>query len=119
MTEKDENRTDAAWWCDGSGWAYVTTVVEGGRTINVYCSGQMRISNDETGATIRTASDLADHGFTEDMDLIRVDHERGPWRWVNNPWFELSEDDQEIGLVSHTIQDAIEQARDYAKGEAA
>ena len=119
MIEVDEFRKDAAWFCDGSGWSFVTTV-EGkpaGRFVEIHCSGRMGIYNSETGCTMRTAADLAAHGFTEDTELIAVDQKPGPWEWVNNVWFELSENGQSLGLIAHDLEDAIEDARAYLRGE--
>lgn len=119
MIEIDEFARDAAWFCDGSGWTFVTTV-EGkpaGRYVEIHCSGLMQIRNNDTGEVIRTAQDLRVFGWRDDSDLVAVDQEPGPWEWISNPWFELSENGQALGLVAHDLLDAIEDARAYLRGD--
>jgi hypothetical protein len=109
--EPNEFRKDAAWYCEGTGATLVAVVQGGGRTISVYCAGQMRILNNETGEYLRTASDLAAACFTEDAELNLIDEGYGPYEWVNNVWFELDENDRSLDVHAHELDGIIQEAR--------
>lgn len=105
----DDKRQDPAWYTDN----HATLVAEptmDQKTIKVYCVGEMRIVNKETGAVVRYSTDLEDAGFYTDEDLDRIGEDGDPWEWVNNSWFELFYDDKPTDLIAHSLGDALDLA---------
>jgi GMP synthase-like glutamine amidotransferase len=111
MTDYGEpNRQDPAWFTSSSP-TWVADVNHDGRTVNIYCVGQMRLAHLPSGSVLRNADDLAEFGITNDEELAKTDGSPDLWEWINNSWFELFEGEDSTGVVAHSLKDAVDLAR--------
>lgn len=104
-----DKQQDPAWYTDNHSTLVAERTVNQ-KTIKIYCVGEMRIVNQDTGAVIRYSTDLEGAGFHTDEDLDRIGEDGHPWEWVNNSWFELFYEDQSTDLIAHSLGDALDLA---------
>lgn len=113
------DQEDPVWYTDSSSThcltAEVTATYHHGytRTISIYADGETRINYYLRGEpyVVRDAHDLLKHKLRTDAD-ITVAHAEDLLEWINNPWFDLYDDEMgdEFMNVVHSLSDAIKDA---------
>ena len=110
IAERELDRQDSLWYQNDMN--PIATVVYEGREASVYCMGEVRV---RVGDQIyRNIDDVIDFGIHDDDALFQAE-ERGDIEFFNNNWFEVFDpsDDEETGIVEHTLRGAIDAAVEY------
>lgn len=115
--ERSQGREDSAWYTYQSEHDAVATVSNGEREITIYADGEMRvIMNDgEMRTVVRYYDQFREYGITNDADIFEAS-EAGRLEWVNNSWFDLYTDSDNVGdcgwldCVHHSLTEAIDHA---------
>ena len=113
--ERSQGREDSAWYTYQSEHDLVVTVSNGERSISVYADGEMRVIVRGEDSIIRYCDEWTEYGINNDADIFQAS-EDGRIEWVNNSWFDLYANDDNVGdqgwldCVHHSLTEAIEQA---------
>lgn len=114
----DDEMTDAAFFCDGTGSNLVALVRLGDHAVQVRCDGQMRVEDivDETRYSYAEA--LISAGYQTDDELYGAE-KAGILYFENNPWFDLydDEDGTHLDYISHDYASALEAAMNFLLDE--
>jgi len=102
----DPETDDAAFFRDGPGTDLVATVSKDGRTVSVYCTGEMRVQNLDTDERYANAADLLAAGIRTDRELTAAE-DRRDIEFIHNPWFEVSVENEDLDLIEHSYAGAV------------
>ena len=115
---------DSAFYCWSNGQTLIATVT-GTKTLNVVANGEMYLAipvvidgelSDQGENVIRYSDQLEDAGIRTDFELNQFSKTitNAGWEiWHQNNWFEVYAEDNEDGVVFHSLKEALE----FAEGE--
>jgi hypothetical protein len=111
LVELDKERSDPAFYADGSGSVTITKITHKGHTLFVKCEGSMKaVYKDEY---LTTPRDFFNKGIKTDAQLYDLLEEREV-EFNESAWFDSSnEKGKALDLMSGNIYDAIRQAEKY------
>ena len=111
-------RNDA---CFYAGEGHIATVSYEGFAVDVYCDGDTKANllDAPKGTVVSTLyfpHDFESAGLNTD-DALSLANKQELLDWVNNAWFDLYCYGEHLDAVSHTLNEAIDMAKDYVYQE--
>jgi len=111
--EPHPEQQDAIWY---QGEGCIASVSYKGFAVDIYCDGDMRITNRETEEVYRSPSDLLSAGFDTDKQLSKATEDE-ILDWDMNSWFDMYCEGEHLDAVTHELHEAIGMAETYLLDE--
>ena len=102
--------------CFYAGEGLIATVSYEGFAVDIYCDGDTKIQNRETDEYYTGGSDLIRGGFDTDS-MFNEAMEKEILVMDMNSWFDLYCYGEHLDAVTHTLNDALDRAKDYVYQE--
>ena len=114
----DPSQQDAIFY---TGFGCVAKVLYEGFAVDIYCDGETKANlldapKGKVVSTLYFPHDFESAGLNTD-DALSLANKQELLDWVNNAWFDLYCYGEHLDAVSHTLNEAIDMAKDYVYQE--
>ena len=102
--------------CFFAGEGFIASVAYEGFVVDIYCDGETKIYNRETDDYYNGGTDLIAGGFDTDSKFNRGVEDETLVMDMNS-WFDLYCYGEHLDAVTHTLDEALDRAKDYVYQE--